>query len=122
MVDPVVTELVGECEPLAGDPLAAVEENERLLASNEVRAGDALREGENRYRYASGLLDHLQQIVDGLIEAEAQLEARRPGGGDRLTHVRGGRHDSAPERSLEREKVVHDRRELGDRGISLVGP
>ena len=122
VMDAVMAELVGERQPLTGDPLAAVEEDERLVASDEVRAGNALWEREDRDRDASSLLDDLEQVVDRLIEPQAQLEARRSGGCDRLANVRRGRHGSAPERSLEREEVVHDRRELGDRRIRLVDP
>ena len=122
VVDAVMAELVRERQPLTRDPLAAVEENERLIATDEVRARNALWQREDRDRDIGSLLDDREQVVDRLIETQAQLEARRAGGCDRLANVRRDRHDSAPERSLEGEEVVHDRRELGDRRVRLLDP
>ena len=86
-----MAELVRERQPLTRDPFAAVEENERLIATDEVRARNALWEREDRDRDIGSLLDNREQVVDRLIETQTQLEARRSGGCDRLANVRRDR-------------------------------
>jgi hypothetical protein len=114
VTETVVPELVGEGEPLPLDGLRAVEEDEWLRATHQVRARDAIAETEDGHGYLLGLFGNAKEIVDGLLEAEPELLAGDARRGDRLANVLA-RHDLRSSRGFEREEVVDERLEGDER-------
>jgi hypothetical protein len=88
VAETMMAELVREREALSLDELSPVEEDERLVAPDHVRARNSVAELENRNRDPLDLLDDPEEVVDRLVRSQSVLLASEAGGSYRLANVR----------------------------------